>query len=228
MTTEAAAAYGEARRRMIALIREHSGADDKRIPSCPDWTPKDLAAHLAGVCTDILTGRIEGVGTDDWTAVQVAERRDRTMDDLLAEWEEAGPKVEELLPLFPKGAPSQLLFDTLTHEIDLCEAFGLPAPEKTQSEGPALDFAVGLFLAKIEETGAPPLEIVAGDRAWSSNNGGEATRLRVEPIELLRALTGRRTAEEISGLDWGGADPSPWVPAFEVGYFKLRQSPVLR
>ena len=130
MTTEAAAAYAEARERISALLREHpEKADATDVPACPGWTPKDVAGHLTGVCADILAGRLEGLATDPWTAAQVDERRTKTLDEVLDEWKEVGPQVEQLLPSFPEWAAKQLVFDALSHELDLRDALGLPAPE---------------------------------------------------------------------------------------------------
>ncbi|MDQ1445296.1 MAG: hypothetical protein QOI20_1760 [Acidimicrobiaceae bacterium] len=42
--------------------------------------------------------------------------------------------------------------------------------------------------------------------------------LKIEPFELMRALTGRRSAAQIRAYDWS-VDPEPYVPAFQFGPF---------
>ena len=47
---------------------------------------KDVYAHLAGLWPTSLGGRFDGVGTDEWTGRQVAERTDRSLTENGAEW----------------------------------------------------------------------------------------------------------------------------------------------
>ena len=227
MTTEAAEAYREGRERMSATVRDAGPAAERvEVPACPGWTPKDVISHLTGVCADILAGRLEGVGTDPWTAVQVEERRGRAVDEIVAEWSDVGSQVEALLPSFPAWAANQTVFDLLSHEHDIAEALGLPAPDQVQAEGPALEFAANALTARVEQLGLPPVTVMCGDRRWSSPGDGEGVTLTVAALDLLRSVTGRRTADEIKSLDWGGGDGSPWLPAFEIGHFKLRETPL--
>jgi hypothetical protein len=47
--------YRDGRERLLALGAELGAADAARpVPACPDWTVKDLYAHLAGVAADVL------------------------------------------------------------------------------------------------------------------------------------------------------------------------------
>ncbi|MBW3537227.1 MAG: maleylpyruvate isomerase family mycothiol-dependent enzyme [Actinobacteria bacterium] len=228
MTTEAAAAYRESRERIGKIVRgAGSAADGAEVPACPGWTPKDVVSHLTGVCADILAGRLDGVGTDAWTAVQVEERRSRTVDEILHEWDDVGTQVEGLMTSFPEWAANQMVFDVLSHEHDLADALRLPAPDAPQAEGPALDFAVNAFVARAESLHAPALTVVSGERKWSAKGEGPEATLTAAPLELIRCLTGRRTADQIRALDWGGADARPWLPAFEIGHFKIRDSPIV-
>lgn len=227
MTTEAATAYRESRERLGRIVREAGpAAEGTKVPACPEWTPKDVVSHLAGVCADILAGKLDGVGTDEWTAVQVADRRSRTVNEVVSEWDDVGAQVEGLLPSFPEWAANQMVFDVLSHENDVADALGLPAPDAPQAEGPALDFAVNAFVARAESLHAPALTVVSVGRKWTAQGEGPEATLTAAPIDLLRSLTGRRTADEIKALDWGGADATPWLPAFEIGHFKIRKTPI--
>jgi len=227
MTTEAAAAYHDGRERMSATVRgAGTAATEQEVPACPGWTPKDVVSHLAGVCADVMAGRLDGVGTDPWTAVQVEERRSKSLEDVLSEWAEVGAQMEGLLPSFPEWAANQTVFDLLSHEHDIADALGLPGPDQVQAEGPALEFAVSALTARAEQLGLPPLTVICGDRRWSSAGQGEDVTLTGRPVDLLRSVTGRRTADEIRTLDWSVSDPTPWLPAFEIGHFKLRETPL--
>lgn len=227
MTTEAAAAYRAGRERLSALLRESGDkAVETEVPACPGWSPKDVAGHLTGVCADILAGNVEGRGTDPWTAAQVEKRRDRTLEEVLDEWSEVGPQVEQMLPSFPQWAANQLVFDLLTHQHDVADALGKPPPDHGELEGPALDFAANAVMRRVGQLGLPPVTIVCGDRKWSSEGEGEGATLTLDPVDFLRATTGRRTADEVRALDWGGTDPTRWLPALEIGQFKLRGTPI--
>lgn len=67
------------------------------VPACPEWTVRDLTAHMTGVAADTVEGRFPPInrhGTwaerqtvvDAHTARQVASRQTMTMAELLGEW----------------------------------------------------------------------------------------------------------------------------------------------
>ncbi|HUR48304.1 MAG TPA: maleylpyruvate isomerase family mycothiol-dependent enzyme [Acidimicrobiales bacterium] len=227
MTTEAAEAYREGRERISATLRAAGEASTRtEVPACPGWTPKDVVSHLTGVCADILAGNLDGVATNPWTAAQVEARRSTTLADVLGEWADVGPQIEALLPSFPEWAANQLVFDLLSHEHDIADALGLPAPANVKADGPALEFAAKALIGRAEQLDLPRLNIVCGERTWASSGQGEGATLTLGAVELLRSVTGRRTAEEVQKLDWNGSDPVPWLPAFEIGVFKLRDTPL--
>ena len=70
--TDLAAAYRGVRVRVRELVVEHGAECDAVIPATPEWTVHDLVAHLGGITADIVSGNLDGVGTDTWTAAQVA------------------------------------------------------------------------------------------------------------------------------------------------------------
>src|SRR5947207_5181981 len=113
---EAGRLYAQTRERITDLVHD---ADDAPVPTCPEWTVKDVVAHLSGVCADILGGRLDGVATDPWTARQVDERRDWSVQKILDEWNENAPQCEEISQHFPDGADVQWMADCVTHEHDI-------------------------------------------------------------------------------------------------------------
>ena len=110
---------------MTALLR---GVDpevaDRRVPACPQWTVREVAAHLAGVCDDMLEGRLDGVASDGWTAAQVEARADRSLDEILDEWESA--RAPGRGAFGESGVHPQMLFDEVTHEHDVRGALDRP------------------------------------------------------------------------------------------------------
>ena len=94
------------------------------MPATPDWTVHDVVAHLAGVATDLVEGRLDGLATDEWTAAQVERGRGRSIPELLDRWDEHGAAVDAFADALGPGG-GQLVVDATTHEHDL--RGGVPA-----------------------------------------------------------------------------------------------------
>jgi hypothetical protein len=119
-------AYRGARLRVNALVVDTDDvALDTIAPATPEWRVRDLIAHLAGVTADIVNGNLEDVGTDEWMARRVEQRRDRSIDELMAEWNEHAPTVEAMAGEFGRAA-GQLVSDATAHEHDVRGALGAP------------------------------------------------------------------------------------------------------
>jgi uncharacterized protein (TIGR03083 family) len=209
--------YRAARHRMIDLARDADGRSP--VAACPSWDVHDLMAHLAGGATDLVEGRLEGVGTDAWTAAQVAARADRSLAEVVGEWEEVGPRLEEALTSLG-GAPGQLVFDTVTHEHDLRHA--LDAQGERDPEG----LAVALrWVAKAWRRAAPAgsgtLRLVAGDQTIDLGEGEPDAIVTLTPFEALRALTGRRSPDQLRAYE-ATAPIDPWLASFTWGPFAVR------
>ena len=111
MPEREANAYHELRLRTSDLVRATDpDAMDAIAPATPEWRVRDLLAHLVGVTADAANGRLEGVATDPWTAAQVDARRDASIADLLAEWDDYGAQFEGALEALPSRdrRPSRL------------------------------------------------------------------------------------------------------------------------
>jgi uncharacterized protein (TIGR03083 family) len=214
---ELSLAATEARERITQLVSDlDSERAERRVPACPEWAIKDVIAHLAGVCADILGGNLEGVATDPWTAAQVEARRDASLDDLLKDWARDAEQVEPLVPMFPGSAARQWVSDIASHEHDLRGALALAGARESASTRVAVQFMLDGFVRY--SIAAKPLVVKAGDQTWGEASS-EVTTLRGEPFELMRAVSGRRSLDQIRRLDWSG-DPEPWLDAFEWGPFR--------
>jgi len=214
------AAYRATRERVTALVTE-AGPEvaELPVPACPDWTVRQVVAHLAGVCDDIVNNRLEGVGTDPWTAVQVTNRSDRSLTDLLAEWTEAGAKVEDLLAT---GMPEQLVFDEVTHEHDLRGALRQPGAHECDAVEMGLNFAVAGMDFSVTAAELPAVLVRSdGGQERTIGQGDTVATLTASSFDLMRSFTGRRTVAQVAALDWGGADPTPWLGALAYGPFTL-------
>jgi uncharacterized protein (TIGR03083 family) len=194
------ALYRKSRLRVSELAR--SLTDEQlgtRVAGTPRWTGRQVVAHLVGVASDIVAGNLHGAPQEHWTAAQVTAREGRTVDELLAEWDEAGPAVEA--GLADRSVRPVTVFDLVTHECDLRETFGLGRPPAEDVHAVAGAVAKG----RIKGFGGQgTLLIRAGDREWSGGDGPPRTELTVEPYELLRGLISRRSRSQMRAWQWAG------------------------
>jgi uncharacterized protein (TIGR03083 family) len=213
---EIARHYQSAHERLVELSRGlPADRADIPVPGTPSWSVHDVLAHLAAIPTDALSGRLAGIPTDDQTATQVAERKDRDVDELLDEWV---PNV----PAMCEGAradlvPPNLAVDALTHEQDIRGALGAP-PALTPEE---LRFCTTLYAfgcgRGLKHAGIPPLRIQATDTdfAFTAGIGEPVASVRANEFELFRALSGRRSRRQVAAFEWDG-DPAPYLDRFNV------------
>jgi uncharacterized protein (TIGR03083 family) len=247
---ELGAAYDQTRTRIAGLVRD---LDDERtslrVPACPEWSVHDVVAHVTGNCADIIKGNLDGAATDGWTAAQVEARKERSMDEILTEWDEVGPQISAMLDDFPGRYGNQTVGDLAVHEHDLRGALEQPGARESDAIDIGLDFLVGFMLRTAATTsGLGPLEVRAGDRSWIVGTGEPPTgdpnswlvavgsdeappepkwiavgTVSAAPFEMFRAATGRRSADQIRGFDWT-VDPEPFLPMFGFGPFTLRET----
>lgn len=192
------------------------------VPTCPRWSVHDVVAHLTGVVSDALDGRLDGVATDRWTAAQVDARRARTMAELLAEWNSRAPTFEDLLDAI--GEPGrQAVGDAVTHEHDIRAALGASGARASDAVQIGFDFVARMFVAAATGRGFS-LSVTTID-GLEFGDPGAGVVLTGDAFELLRAMTGRRSVEQLLLMDWKG-DPEAVIPAFTVGPFRPSPRPI--
>lgn len=208
-----AATYDDGRRRLTALVEQvgDERAAATTVPATPDWTVKDVLAHVAGIADDLVNMNLDGVGTDRWNAAQVDKRRDWPLSRVTAEWAEQTEPLLTMLAAAPPEVTGQLIGDQVTHELDVRGALGDAAARDTDGVTVALGYYATMAAHRVGGAGLPVLRLEAGGDAWASGDGEPAAVVSGSPFELLRALTGRRTADEVAGLTWTG-DASPYLP----------------
>lgn len=212
-------AYRSIRERVIGLA---AAADPTApVPACPGWTVRELVAHVTGVAADVVAGNLGEAGTEPWVDAQLAARADHSVADLVGEWSTTGPQVDEICAALG-DAIAQLVFDTACHEQDLRHALGQPG-----GRDGALDIALGwvstAWAGQPVASGA--LRLCAGGIDVTRGSGPPTATVTLAPFDALRALTGRRSADQIRGYDWDG-DPEPWLPAFTWGPFTPAAEPI--
>ena len=214
---EVGSAYAGTRERITDLLRD---ADPTvRVPACPAWTVKDVAAHVTGVVDDVLAGRLDGVATDPWTDRQVKTRADTSLGDILDEWAEKSPAFEKLLDDFG-AAGEQAVFDVTTHEHDVRGALQQFGAHDSEGIAIGLRWGAALFIDMVHQQGHPPLRVcTTTGQCWPADAGETVATVQGEPFELFRSLSGRRSRDQLRALQWS-VDPEPYLPAFEFGPFK--------
>ncbi len=174
-----------------------------RVPATPDWTVKDCIAHVAGILADAKAGNLDGVGTDAWTAKQVDDRRDKSLAEVLDEWDALGAELEPAMPNFPEEAVASLIGDAFTHEQDVRGAVGVPGNRDSDAFRITYEFFADQLDGRLKENDLA-LRLRAGADERVLGHGEPAASVSAEPFEVLRGLTGRRSADQIRAWDWEG------------------------
>ena len=207
MTTnqQSVEAYRGVQQRMTALLQDvDETAADAVVPATPDWRVRDLVAHVVGVADDVVAGRLEGAGSDPWTAVQVEQRRGRTIDELLAEWQAVTPRFESALLAIDPVQAAQAVFDVTTHEHDLRGALGAPGARDSDGVEVGWGWATAIVAQLRDGYGSGAIRLVTEHGEDVLGAGEPTAAVRAERFELWRAMTGRRSHEQVREWAWDG------------------------
>ncbi len=197
--------YDAAKARFVALIR---GLDadglTTLVPATPDWCVRDALAHVVGIAADLNTGDLSSVDPDTWTATQVASRRDRTIAEVVAEWDHEAPTFEDGLRLFGYELGSHFVGDLHAHLQDVRAALGLDPDCDEVTVRVALDFYLDSWSEDLIAAGIGAVRVVADGEERVVGTGGVVASVTAPAFELLRALSGRRSAAQIGAFAWTG------------------------
>ena len=93
------------------------------VPGSPDWTVREVLAHLAGVASDMTTGRLDGAPGPEWTSRHVNERVPLPVADIMDELRSHQDEMAASVVDNPRPAS---VWNIAVHHADLHEALGLP------------------------------------------------------------------------------------------------------
>jgi uncharacterized protein (TIGR03083 family) len=209
--------YREERAELIALGRSLSDEQAATMTTaCPEWSIKDVYAHLAGISTDIMSGNTENAATEAWADGHVADRLDRSLTDVLDEWDESGQGVLQTMEEAGGFFPFQLFVDQWTHHWDIRATLGDAARETPDLR--TIDFVMpNLVEAMVARSpsGVPAITVSAGDASVTLGDGEPAGELALDRFEFARLSMGRRSQAQIDALSWpaGATDVAPYVQA---------------
>jgi uncharacterized protein (TIGR03083 family) len=225
-----AAVYDETRQRISAVVSSLDAAGlDTPAPATPGWTIRDVVAHLTGDLAALLTGDLPtgffaGLGEaaevaklNTWTDRMVLERRTRPVHKVLDEWATLTPKAWSLL-LSNEQAPDVLGFadrvlttDIAVHEQDIYGALDIARERECAALRIATSTYVGVLGLRLN--GQEPMQFETAQKTYLAGDGEPTLTARVDRFELFRALSGRRSPDQIRGWDWTG-DPDPYLSLF--------------
>lgn len=204
-------AYRVGRENITGILKSYPDIADEIVPACPEWTVRDLLAHVVDGCRY----RYRNLGGHTEPLPRIEELG---IPELLEEWTWMGPIVESLLGDKRGFGYDVLVMDVFAHELDLRRVAQLPPP----ADHPAFPTAVGLLLggfsASVYAHGLPALHIETEGAQWVAGWGRPAATVRAHRLDLFRTLAGRRTHRQIAELEWNAA-ADPWLPAFTWGPF---------
>lgn len=236
MPIDPAAAYEEGHRSVVDLVRNATPEQlDAIVPATPLWRTTDVVRHLTGVARDLVEGSlprdfnpIEGWQTEAgtrsgnaFTDTHVQGRRERSLDEVLDEWDEVTARMMPILR-GEQRAPQPFPFielvpvnDIAVHLHDIRGA--LRQPGERDSALVALGFAsyFAAFAMRVAARSLPPVRVRYDGKERVTGDGEVAATLSGERFELFRALAGRRSNEQIAALEWEG-DPEPYIPLISM------------
>ena len=183
---------------------------DAPVPACPRWKVRDVFAHQAGVASDILGGRLEGVTTDPWTQRQVEERAGRTLAEILDEWDADAPRLLEAMAPLGDAVDPRMVIDVWTHDQDVRGAVGRPGRRDGERAEWVGDRFRDHLAEEVERAELAPLVVDFGDRPAAEGS------VAVSRFEFCRALVGRRSLDQIRQWSWTVDDPEPYVGLIPV------------
>lgn len=207
--------YAGSRGRLLELAqRLDDNALRAPLAATPPWTVTDGYRHLAGVCSDVLDGAMDGAGTPAWTKAQVDARADHSIAEIAAEWGRRGPEMEGRI----REAGDRMAFmafDAWTHEQDIRAAVGQVGLRDHQAVPELAALALRTLERRYASSGAPPVLIVVDGEGHALGDGDAAVMLRTTPYELLRIVFGRRSRDQVEAAGWEGA-AGPVIDALHI------------
>jgi uncharacterized protein (TIGR03083 family) len=177
---------------------------------CEGWTVRGVAGHMVGQMTDVVEGRLDGLGTDEVTQRQAEERADRSGKELAAELAEDRARAADMLALFDDAAWNgpvasdypgtlgdgilALYYDAYLHADDIRAAIGMPSVR-----GPGLQASVHHVADELagKEWGPATLALDGVD-VVDIRGGGE--KITGDALEFVLVATGRAKPSRL-GLD---------------------------
>ena len=220
----AGAAYEDGLRRLGSIVEKLTPKQlESVVPACPEWTVRELLAHLVGVAGDSCQGRFFAQAPDAWHDERIAEHREQwtaghvesragqevtTLLEQLRRDGEAfvaalrsgrGPATQ--VPAWMLSAP---VADLAVHLDDLREALDIGMRPHSLISQTGFDLYLRWLSARLRSRSLPAVRLTDGQHEWVAGDGEAHTSVHADRHDLFRMITGRRSAAWISSLRWDG------------------------
>lgn len=205
----AAAVYARTRHDLVETVTALSESQlETRVPATPDWTVRDVLAHVVGIAVDLNAQHLpeaDDEGGAAWAAIQIARGRTQMLDEIVATWTREAPAFEEGLRIFGYEIGAHFAADLHAHNQDVRSALGMSRDTDPVTLRVALDHYLGFLDEILTSARWGTLEVVTEAGAYRlGRDGAHNPRLRSSAFEALRVASARRSPEQIRALDWEG------------------------
>ena len=206
---------------------------DTPIPIRSEWSVKDTLAMLTGFAEALIEGHWDEDYSDSWSDKSMRERlqerfqamidirKDRSGGEVLREWATLAPRMERMmagLDPFPAGihpfAAWTYLWAVVQNAHNIWTALGVVSKERdSEATSLCLESAIYWLDMRLQAKSLPALRLRTGDDEWVIGDGIPAATVTAPKFELFRALSGRRSLDQIRDFSWDG-DPGPYLAVF--------------
>lgn len=192
--------YTDAKERIAGLVTDLSDARlNTTVAACPEWSVRDVVAHLAAVADDWGQGRLTGAPTDELTAAQVARFDGQSISEIIGAWNTATAHLGRRAAADGLEPP---VGDVAVHEHDVRTALGSPGAR----DSAAVIYTSDRLLAALSTP--VPLRVKVEDAEYRCGaDSGPELLLRTTRFEAVRSRTGRRSRAQLAAMDWSD-DPA--------------------
>ncbi len=216
-TTDAWALYSGLRDEVIELARSLSERElGQPVPLTPGWTNAEVVAHVCGLVADVNTGVREGLGTDERTNKQVADRAGHAIGDVCDEWMRNCEALAEVIAAEPVMG-LRLSADLVVHLHDMQHGLGVAIDRNSVGSISGGNTDASRTPDRLIEVAGVALTIELTDgQTYKPSVDASSARpltLRTPSYDFLRSVTGRRSRAEVAGLGWS-EDPATLLDVF--------------
>jgi hypothetical protein len=203
------------------------------IPTRLEWTVKDTLAMLAGFAEALIEGHWNEDYSDAWAdkdlRLRLQERfqemidlrRDRSGEEVLKEWIGLAPRMERMMsgqvafpPEIHPFAAWTYLWAVVQNAHNIWTALGVASKDRdSEATSLCLESAIYWLDMRLQAKAIPALRVRTGQEEWVIGDGIPQATVTAPRFELFRALSGRRSLDQIRAFSWDG-DPKPYLTVF--------------
>ena len=123
---------------------------------------------------------------------------------LLDEWEASAPALEQALLAIDEMRAAQVVFDLSTHEHDLRGALQAPGARDSEGVDVGWTWATTVLGQLRDGYGEGAVVLTTAEGTTTCGSADATSGVTADRFELFRAMTGRRSAEQVAAYAWTG------------------------